>query len=655
MMATKNVTNDRLLTEVERQQKYLDRLPEDYTFPLFNGRQALESQRQSGYRNTAAAAREIVDNAIEAGAQNVHIVFQLPTAKTREKNQRKNSVTAVAFIDDGAGMLDEMARYALSWGAGTHFDEPGTIGKFGFGLPNASINQTRLVEVYTKTEGATAFSKTVLDARDVPQFGEQHIDPATDAQLPAFVQRYLDDKGIRLDHGTVVVWQAPDRLTYRGAANLREHLVQDFGVTYRYMFDQCRLFVDGTALEPIDPLFLTPNARLFVPAEEGGAEKTFERDIAVAYRRGTDGEYELVPYESIAEIDPEEEGLLAMGALRIRVSEFPYGFAQGGDKDAPADAKARLEIRKGRRGMSFVRANREIETVDVFPKSTKEEGKGLGSWPLLQSYAYHWAAEIRFDPDLDEVFGITNDKQTVRPVEELWRLLSKGEVSGQKIGLDVHVQKANRRQEAIRKQKRAEEKKRQSEEKSDKPTPGEAATAAVSAATGQRAKPSTRKVERARERLEEIAEKRAKISNTSVESVKEALKRESRRRPYVIQFEDEKWGPFYRPEWQGEQVAVIINRSHPFFDVMYGPLMKDSAKASAKDALDVLLIALGVSEARANTEECEDWYEAQRVDEWSKFLAKGLSLLERTSRSEIEEEEDEPNGSEGESFSHAAE
>ena len=56
-------TDDRLLTEVERQEKYLAKLPDDFPFPLFNAAQALESQRRSGYRNTAAAAREIVDNA----------------------------------------------------------------------------------------------------------------------------------------------------------------------------------------------------------------------------------------------------------------------------------------------------------------------------------------------------------------------------------------------------------------------------------------------------------------------------------------------------------------------------------------------------------------------------------------------------------------
>ena len=140
-----------LLTEVERQAKYLAKLPPDYTFPLFNAAQALESQRRSGYRNTAAAARELVDNAIEAGATSIHICFGRP--KQLKAHQRAESITAVAVIDNGSGMIPKMAQYALSWGSGTHFDDPGFIGKFGFGLPNASINQTRLVEVYTDPAG----------------------------------------------------------------------------------------------------------------------------------------------------------------------------------------------------------------------------------------------------------------------------------------------------------------------------------------------------------------------------------------------------------------------------------------------------------------------------------------------------------------------
>jgi hypothetical protein len=98
-MTTTNTTDtaDRLLTEVERQQKYLAKLPKNYKFPLFNAKHALESQRRSGYRNTASAAREIIDNAIEAGATRVNIAFERP--KQIKAYQRQDSITSVAFIE----------------------------------------------------------------------------------------------------------------------------------------------------------------------------------------------------------------------------------------------------------------------------------------------------------------------------------------------------------------------------------------------------------------------------------------------------------------------------------------------------------------------------------------------------------------------------
>src|SRR5690348_8170773 len=113
-----SMASDRLLSEVDRQRRYLRELPDDFSFPLFNARHALMSQRASGYRNTAAAAREIVDNSLEAGASQVHVLFD------EARNGKRPIVTSVAFLDDGSGMLPEMGRYALSWGGGTHFDDP---------------------------------------------------------------------------------------------------------------------------------------------------------------------------------------------------------------------------------------------------------------------------------------------------------------------------------------------------------------------------------------------------------------------------------------------------------------------------------------------------------------------------------------------------
>src|SRR5439155_13627439 len=233
-------------TEIERQQKQLDQLGDDFDFPLFNSRRALESQRRSGYRNTAAAAREIVDNAIEAGATKVHIILERPQQGDRKQHQRRDAVTSVAFVDNGSGMLSKMSRFALSWGGGTHFDDPEFIGKFGFGLPNASINQTRRVEVYTRTSGSEPFMKAWLDISDYTgESSSQSVPPPQPAELPQFVSSYLDRNKLPMEHGTVVVWVEPDRLTYNSGASLKEHLVDDFGATYRYLLKNFELVVEG--------------------------------------------------------------------------------------------------------------------------------------------------------------------------------------------------------------------------------------------------------------------------------------------------------------------------------------------------------------------------------------------------------------------------
>jgi hypothetical protein len=81
----------------------------------------------------------------------------------------------------------------------------------------------------------------------------------------------------------------------------------------------------------------------------------------------------LTKVEDIAELDPEDPKLEATGAVYVRVSRFPYGFAEHASGKVEKDNHRRFEIRKTRRGMSFIRAGREIETVDVFPKSMKDQ------------------------------------------------------------------------------------------------------------------------------------------------------------------------------------------------------------------------------------------------------------------------------------------
>lgn len=620
---------DRLLTEIERQKKYLERLPKSFDFPLFNSRQALESQRRNGYRNSAAAAREIVDNAIEAGAKRIHVVFGEGSS---EKYGRSDSVTAVAFIDDGPGMIPEMARYALSWGGGTHFDDPSFIGKFGFGLPNSSINQTRRVEVYTKTADSKTIVKAVLDVNEVPMHGMQHVQEPVEDKLPAFVQRYMKETGFNFDHGTVVVWVDPDHLSYKSAGRLKEHLVDDFGVTYRYLLEDVDLVVCGMKVDRVDPLFLDPAGRFYVKPEEGGAELRVDRSIPVKYILDkVSGVPKLQKIEESEEITKDDKSVLAFGAIAIRVSRFPVGFVAFPKRGkVETDAHRRAEIRKTRAGMSFVRAGREIETVVTFPKLARDQSNGMGTWPLLQGYAYHLGIEVKFSPELDDVFGITNDKQSVRPIEDFWRLLAKEEV-------DRVVREEYRWQPNERARLRQEEEAMKAQ-RSFEPTPAERAAATADAIQGKVPRiPEFEKKAVQAEAEAEIA-RRVGISAKSKAEAEAALLAEAKRRPYVIDFFDDPTAAFYVPEWTpAGQVQVKINRKHEFFESLYLEAMTRGPKV--KHGIDVLLLTLGKAEVTNDNEDTKDWYRAQRESVWSPFLKASLRTLAR-SLAEDQGEED---------------
>lgn len=637
----------RLLSEIDRSRYYLAELPENYEFPVFNGKQAVESQRRSGYRTTARAAREIVDNALEAGANNVWVVIdRLSDAGRKQKHQRANTVAAVAFIDDGPGMLPEMVRYALTWGGGTHHKDPTGIGRFGFGLPNSSINQTKRVEVFTRTEGADTWSKVNLDIKNVSEFGKVNIDlPEEVTELPGFVTEYMDHQGIRLKSGTVVVWDRPDRLTYNQAENLKGHLDDDFGTTYRYLLPRYtvrdqkkvqidqgkfRIFIENKEVEPVDPLFLTEGAKLF-KAPEDGARCTYDRPpLSVKYYLDSlTGAKKLQLLKTAEEIDAaiNDPSTQTVGTIKVKVARFPYGFVigdtKGFDKEAQdtKDGVARFEIRKARRGMSFIRSGREIDTEDVFPKSAHDKASGLGDWPLLQGYAYHWAVEVIFDPELDDVFGVGNDKQTIRPIDDFWRVMVQAEVD---------------------KSLREEQKWQSDQRRKPKPevsdplfsTPAAEAAAAASTTLGRNRQLPPMRREEANGVLQQEVERRAALTGVSLDEVRKNIEDEAKRKRYAIEFFESRGGVFYEPGYgNGLQRVARVNKLHPFFEVFYARLA--TLDPIARNTVDLLLLALADAELAAGGQEEGDeggelrrMYETQRESIWSPFLKTGLKKLE---------------------------
>jgi len=621
---------DELLNELERQEKYLAELPPDFTFPLFNTKRALDSQRQNGYRNTAVAAREIVDNSLEAKANKVHVVFDATVNTTRPV------VSSVAFIDNGAGMLPKMARFALSWGGGTHFDAPNFIGKFGFGLPNASINQTRRVDVYTRTKKGEPITKAWLDLDDYNSFDHQSVPPVVNADLPDFVKRYMKKHGWEFEHGTVVVWRDPDQLSYKSPKVLEGHLLDDFGVTYQYLLDGKDLVANGTLVQPVDPLFLNPRARLFVPESEGGAIDVLNGPVTIWARYFVDettGAMRLEKVTDPATVNRNDPNFKALGAITIRISRLPYGFAIGDKKakDVPEEARQRFEIRQSRRGMSFVRAGREIETLDAFPRSSRDKASGLGDWPMLQSYAYHWGIEVSFGPEFDDVFGITNDKQRVRPIDDFWRLLTQE-------GIDAALNRENAWQSNTR-EKEQQKKKAEKAKAADSPTPAEEAAATVPVITGKKLTVPDRAKPGARRRAEEEIKRRAEETKMPEEDIRKAREQEEERRKIKIEYFDDLRGPFMVPEWVGLQMVLRVNRQHPFYTVCYGEIVNLVGGYKAKQGLDVLLIALGKAELELTEEVAIEQYRYMREEVWSRFLAVALQNLNAKNRPSDEREE----------------
>jgi hypothetical protein len=191
------------------------------------------------------------------------------------------------------------------------------------------------------------------------------------------------------------------------------------------------------------------------------------------FRDNSTGELRLAKVDHASELSEKDPNLIAAGKIAVRVARLPYGFAEFKRGKKETEAHHRFDIGQSRRGMTFVRAGREIETVDAFPRSKRDIASGLGSWPLLQSYAHHWGIEVKFDPGLDEVFGITNDKQRVRPIEDFWRLLSAEEI-------DRLLREENRWQS----NQRAEARQPKAEPSVD-PTPAETAAAAANTIAGR--------------------------------------------------------------------------------------------------------------------------------------------------------------------------
>jgi Histidine kinase-, DNA gyrase B-, and HSP90-like ATPase len=205
-----------------------------------NAGRLVESLRHLGYGNYEAIA-DIVDNSIDADAQNITIRIQIKT------NQHQ-----ILIADDGRGMSKRILDQAMRLGSLTDRDFNSDLGKFGMGLVTASLSIAKKLHVVSRGEDGCWSSAWDVDEIVSQNAFVKHFDKAT-SEEEALLAAEIGDSST----GTLVILSKCDNLTNKTttsfAANLRAHL----GRVHRYFIDAGKEFkVNDENVPAVDPLQL---------------------------------------------------------------------------------------------------------------------------------------------------------------------------------------------------------------------------------------------------------------------------------------------------------------------------------------------------------------------------------------------------------------
>ena len=233
---------------------------------------ALVGLRASGYQNTQYALAELIDNAFDAAATRVKVIF------FEKRDNNKRVIEEIIVSDDGSGMSRDVLETCLQFGSGTNTDlavmvAKRKIGKFGFGLPNASLSQCTNITVYSWQSGRPPFAEklNLKELRDNDRSIE--MPPAQETIIPT---RYQNAEAVlSMQSGTIVSWKNCDRLSYGKGETLCIKSKSLLGTIYRHLITAGKSITlevhehnpsqDSFAkrfeckIVPNDPLFLMEN------------------------------------------------------------------------------------------------------------------------------------------------------------------------------------------------------------------------------------------------------------------------------------------------------------------------------------------------------------------------------------------------------------
>jgi len=360
----------------------------------------LKSARDMGI-GVEEGVYEIVDNALDAGAENIWIEIE----KKNDGNFR------FIFSDDGFGIPKEHTDdqgishqgipYVLTYGGripNPHRPEP--IGKFGFGLSQTASCLSSRTEIYTKTDDDEEWRYSYYDFKELAD---------SDCILPDETLRQPPWLTLP-ESGTIVVMENVDQADYIQSNAIVAMLLKNLGRVYRmFLANGCNITIShGKAEKQVrisDPL-VTLEDSLEVGAL-GGLSIDYGEVIITFDKSNPLGEI----------IDSETahpaECVVIFKRLGVETVRTALNIPLVGAGGASAKAMNKWNINSKGQGFSVLRNGREIRSGEALGLFTKHDKNNF------------FRAQISFSEALDGLFNVRTNKSRFSLDVELRELLKE--------------------------------------------------------------------------------------------------------------------------------------------------------------------------------------------------------------------------------------
>lgn len=559
--------------------------------PMIQTGQALQSLRDSGH-NLPTAIGEVVDNSIEAKANNIRI--RLDEALN---SRGKKHVHQIAVIDDGVGMNAETLHHYLVLGFSTRYMRTDTIGKYGVGAKLAALNFGRRIDVWSRERVSDPWLHVHFDLdkaiEDETRGEAVGLDAPVEGSPPEELKNFLPE-----GPGTMVLWSRVDRLEEGRLApdfnGLRLDLEKELSRIFRYFIDGGIVIeINGRRLIAHDPLLLM---------EDSWADFVLSKPRKQVLESEKLGRHGSKHFPAIVIADDSIK--VGDSSARLRVTLYPKEVTRMRGMGGDALAKE-LRVPENEGCISFVRLNREVSYTNVpriLPSGVRDQDRFIG-------------IEVAFKPDLDQFFGIRNVKRGVEPHGELRDAIRER----LKRSIAQARQMIDESWGAVAREQHEEEGEHaavtQAVKDVDVTMPKGRAAAPESPAEAQRALTDLAR---------DLGYEKEEDQKQYIEKIKDL--------PFVVESVNFPGNMFISTQHLGDKVIIRLNTRHQFYRDMWEPIKAiserdpgtvsgDEAVRTARrtiEALTLLLIAYGKAESM-HPNPAEQYEDLKMF--WGQFLA----------------------------------